>query len=69
MGMTLSDYLQTHQLTRTDAAQAFGVSVEAVRLWLAGARTPRPEQMRRIIAATNGLVTANDFLSEQEPAR
>ena len=41
------------------------VSEGAVKKWRYGERTPRPHQMARITAATDGQVTANDFMLEQ----
>jgi DNA-binding transcriptional regulator YdaS (Cro superfamily) len=35
--------------------------VWAVNKWVARVRTPRPEQIDRIKAATDGKVTANDL--------
>ena len=42
-------------------AMSCGVTPDAVRLWLSGKRVPRPEYMQRIIGATKGAVTPNDF--------
>lgn len=42
-----------------------GISKEAVHYYLHGKRFPRPETLRRIAEATDGLVTANDFCQEE----
>lgn len=60
--MRLSDYLTAEQLSLTDFAKTIGVSTEAIRRYRDGERTPRPEQMVRIKAATGGQVTADDFM-------
>lgn len=64
--MRLSEYLSAEQLSLTDFAKAIGVSAEAVRRYRDGDRTPRPEQMVRIKAATSGAVTADDFMPSPE---
>lgn len=49
------------------AAQV-GVTKQAVLFWIEGVRKPRPEALARIVAATNGTVTADDFyLSASAP--
>jgi len=60
--MKLSTYLQGHSLTPADLARKIGVTEKAVSHWLSGARTPRPEQMVKIVEATGSAVTPNDFL-------
>ncbi len=60
--MKLSDYLIETKTDHGDFARTLGVSAKAVQHWLAGNRTPRPEWMVKIIAATDGAVTPIDFL-------
>ena len=43
-------------------ARRIGVTNESVRRYAHGQRFPRPEIMRRIMAATDGAVGPNDFL-------
>lgn len=62
--MRLSKYLSDHELSLTKFAQDMGVSVETVRRYREGERTPRPEQMAKIKAITAGAVTADDFMPE-----
>jgi DNA-binding transcriptional regulator YiaG len=62
--MKLTDYLNLESMTHADFARLIEVSREAVRLWTAGERTPRKEQMQRIMEVTDGQVTPNDFLRE-----
>lgn len=61
-GMTLSEFLAASNLSHADFASRVGVTKEAVRLWAVGARTPRPAAMLLIARATDGRVTANDFV-------
>jgi len=65
--MKLAAYLLEKSIDLPDFAAAVGVSKEAVRLWIAGERTPRAMQMQSIIDATNGAVTPNDFLPTPSP--
>lgn len=68
--MRLSDYFASAQVNERAFAALLGVSAKAVRHWVRGDRTPRPEQMQKIIIATKGAVSPNDFLPKQpEPAQ
>ena len=58
--MRLQEYLTHTATSRADFAQQIGVSVESVRRYLIG-RIPEPPVMEKIIEATEGKVTANDF--------
>lgn len=60
--MTLAEYLDATGRKVTDVAKETGVSATSVYRWMSGARTPSPEQMRAVHAATKGLVTPNDFV-------
>lgn len=60
--MRLSQYLSVTETPVKDFALKVGVTPEAVRLYLAGKRTPRPAIMRAIREATSGAVEPNDFL-------
>jgi transcriptional regulator with XRE-family HTH domain len=65
--MTLSTYLAERNLSLTKFAEAIGVSVETVRRYCEGTRTPRPALMAKIKAATAGSVTADDFVPAPAP--
>lgn len=60
--MNLRSFLSGSKMTDARFAEIVGASEAAVRKWKYGERTPRPEVMLRIRAATNGAVTADDFL-------
>lgn len=60
--MTLPEFLAAANLSHAEFAGRIGVTREAVRLWATGARTPRPVAMAQIMRATEGHVTANDFV-------
>jgi DNA-binding XRE family transcriptional regulator len=60
--MKLAPYLSECGIDRTQFAKTIGCSVEAVRLWEIGERTPRGEWMQKIMTATAGAVTPMDFL-------
>lgn len=59
--MKLADYIKGPE-HRAAFASALDVTVEAVRLWEKGDRTPRPDTMRRIMDLTGREVTPIDFL-------
>lgn len=52
------------------ARRVKGVGATGVRKWRKGDRVPRPDQMRRIVEATEGKVTPNDFygIAEAQPS-
>lgn len=67
--MLLSDYMKQNDLDDASMAALVGeCSPSAIKKWKYGERTPRPEQMVRIIEATRGKVDANDFLPVPEQA-
>lgn len=59
--MRLQEYLAVTSTSRADFAQQIGVSVESVRRYLNEGRIPEPSVMSKIIEATEGKVSANDF--------
>jgi hypothetical protein len=59
----LGKYLARNKITQQAFAASIGSTQRAVDYWLNGGRTPRPEMMQRIVDATNGAVTPNDFLA------
>ena len=66
--MKLHDYLLATKTSDEAFARLVGKSAGAVRKWRYGERVPRPVVMTRIREATNGAVTADDFLPAPEPA-
>ncbi|MFK5600220.1 XRE family transcriptional regulator [Methylobacterium sp. HMF5984] len=63
--MQLDPYLREKKLTDESFAALLGpdVSTWAVRKWRYGQRVPRLAMQQRISAATEGAVTANDFVA------
>jgi len=59
--VTLQQYLSEASLDRHQFAAQIGVSSEAVRRYLNCGRVPETRIMKRIVFATDGKVTANDF--------
>lgn len=59
--MRLIDYLQESEMTYTDLAEKLSVSAVAVHRYANGTRIPQNGVMQKIVKATNGKVTANDF--------
>lgn len=66
--MKLSFYLAETGLTYEKFAELLGSSPFTVGKWARGQRMPRPAQMKAIAAATQGKVTANDFIAQEAPA-
>lgn len=62
--MQLRNYLDATGTRVADFAEDVGVSTTSVYRWLKGTRTPTPGEMRRVFAATHGLVQPNDFVLE-----
>jgi DNA-binding transcriptional regulator YdaS (Cro superfamily) len=63
--MKLAEYMKSIGLGDLAMAEKIGGCSEfAVKKWKYGERTPRPEQMVRIRAATGGQVSADDFMRE-----
>lgn len=61
--MKLADFLRTKEIRAADFARQIGVSRQNVSRWALGHVIPRPEEMRRIVEATTGEVTPNDFFA------
>ncbi len=63
--MQLDAFICDQSLTNEGFAKLLGedVSEWAVRKWRYGQRIPRPSMQQRISEATDGQVTANDFLA------
>lgn len=67
--MILSRYLERKKLSPSAFAETIGVKRQTVHRYLNGERTPWPDVMARITAATGGAVTANDFMPVSTSAR
>lgn len=62
MGMRLSDYLHKHGLSAAEFGRKAGITNRVtMSRYVRGLRIPRPDEMGRITAASDGEVTANDF--------
>lgn len=59
--LALRKYLADSGKSVIDFAGDVRVTTSAVNMWLRGDRFPRREVMARIVKATHGAVTANDF--------
>lgn len=67
--MKLAKFMKENRLTDAAFANLVGSTEFAVGKWRRGERTPRRSSMQRILLATAGAVTPNDFLSAQPPPR
>jgi transcriptional regulator with XRE-family HTH domain len=66
--MKLSDFMELKRLNDAEFARQLGRSTAAVWHYRKGSRIPRPDTMARIVALTNGAVTANDFFKRENAA-
>ena len=67
--MKLDDWLRAQKMTSAQFARSSGIgSKQAVHKSRHGQRFPTRENLWRIHAATNGEVTANDFMDQHPPA-
>lgn len=58
--MTLQEYLDRHEMSAAEFAERVGVTRAAVYLWLKGV-APQRATMRRIMKATDGELTRQNF--------
>jgi transcriptional regulator with XRE-family HTH domain len=63
--MTLDSYLKSAGITQAEFAATLGTTQAAVSRYARGLRYPKRATLNRIIAASGGNVTANDFLSSR----
>lgn len=63
--MTVDEWLRTNDVTEAEFAERIGSSQAAVNRYRKG-RIPEPRVMRRILTATAGAVTPNDFYGLQK---
>jgi len=62
--MDLDSYLSSAGISSAKFAAKIDVDPSSVWRFRQGVRIPRRETMQKIIEATDGSVTANDFFSE-----
>ncbi|TFE97751.1 hypothetical protein B5M44_14185 [Shinella sumterensis] len=65
--MTLTSWLTKTNTSDADFAERIGVTRQALWRYKVAGRVPKPEIIARISRATNGKVTANDFMSARQP--
>ncbi len=61
--MTLADYLTREKTSPAAFAEKVGVPASTISRILKGDRSPRLETIAKIEEATDGAVTANDFMA------
>ncbi len=59
--MKLADYLSANGISQSKFAELIGITQPTVSDLCAGKHSPRMETAERIMRATRGQVTANDF--------
>jgi DNA-binding transcriptional regulator YdaS (Cro superfamily) len=67
--MQLRAYLDREGIAADDFAAKIGVDPVSVHRYLRGVRRPKWTVMGRIIKATSGEVTANDFVARELPQK
>jgi len=67
--MNLEAWMRAANLTDAAMAGRIGVSTFAVRKYRRAERIPTPQIMARIVEATDGQVTANDFYARLADTR
>jgi transcriptional regulator with XRE-family HTH domain len=66
--MRLAEYLESSKISPAEFSRLIGVSPAAVSRYASGRRFPEPSVLVRIRAATDGAVTADDFLPTEARA-
>lgn len=64
--MNLRRYLTVSGISEAAFGAQIGVSQAAVNRYVRRARIPTPQIMARIVEATDGQVTANDFYAQTD---
>mgnify|MGYP000043957243 CR=1 FL=1 len=59
--MTLSEYMDKHQMTDQKLSEKVGVSRSAITQYRLGDRMPKPEIMVRLVEATGAKVSPMDL--------
>ena len=59
--MKLADYLTTEKISQGEFARRIGATAGAVCRWIAGERFPNRIYRKRILKATDGKVSVEDF--------
>lgn len=67
--MKLADYLERHQISRSAFAEKVRVTPGLVTQWIDGTTWLGRDVAQRVVEATSGAVTPNDFLPEAEAAK
>lgn len=64
--MNLGDYLRMKDITQARFAQQINVTQATISRYALGIRMPRREHLIAIREATDGLVTALDFVASED---
>jgi transcriptional regulator with XRE-family HTH domain len=65
----LRRFREERQLSQADMAKLIGTTVASISRWETGERRPSSTMFPRIIRATKGKVTPNDFYLARSPVR
>ena len=64
--MKLKEWLNKEEKTVADMSRDIGITHSVVLRWTTNERIPSLDNMQKIVAYTNGEVTANDFYNVGE---
>lgn len=64
--MKLADWLKSQNMTHDDLARQLGCDRSSVTKWVGGRLPRNKDVLKRIRELTDGKVTANDFVSDEE---
>lgn len=63
--MKLETFLTENEMSRSDFARIVGVSEVSICRYIANQRMPKRDVLSKIMEATNGAVTPNDFVRHE----
>lgn len=66
--LTLKQWMEKDGRSAKQLADTLGVTVRAINHWLLGTRIPRPKQLSKINAISNGKVPPASFLMTDREA-
>lgn len=66
--MSLAEFLDSENLSDAAFAKLIGITRQAVHRYRRGDRIPDPKTMAKIVKATKGAVTPNDFYEQRASA-
>lgn len=66
--MTLNEFIKSREMTQESFGKLVGVPQATINRYVRGERFPSPVMIRKIEAATEGLVAVTDWYAKSEAA-